>query len=278
MTASTRERTREDVPSLTLSIFGGQLLPLAAYTTVLNQVRLALGELDYLVVPGRQPRVAWGVREVRSDEGVHIARLEPLEIPRKRELWSVALAPSGFVEGVELLNEAPEIPSSFNVGMVERVGKIAEQIDHGNIEHVQLVSANGHPHETVVTRDTGSNIRAAVKTVRRSYGSVIGTLDVLSARGRSPGAQILNENTRTAVVVRPGERITHQQLRDAWEHRVLAMGLLHRNAAGQVTKMDLDELRLLEPRRPQDPRSILGLAPNATGELSTQEYLALTRA
>jgi hypothetical protein len=32
--------------------------------------------------------------------------------------------------------------------MVERVGKIAEQIDHGNIEHVQLVSANGHPHET----------------------------------------------------------------------------------------------------------------------------------
>jgi hypothetical protein len=263
---------------LTLSIFGAQPLALAAYTTVLNQVRLALDELDHLVLPGRQPRVEWGIGEMSTDNGVHVARLVPLEIPRHRDLFSVALAPSGFVEGVQLLNEVPEIPSPFNVGMVERVGRIAEQIGHGNIEHVQLASVNGHALETVVTRGTASNIRAAVKTVRQSNGSVIGTLDVLSARGRSAGAQILNEATRTAVTVRPGEQISHQKLRDAWEHRVLARGLLHRNAAGQVTKIDVEDLELLAPRRQQSPRALLGLAPSATGNLSTDEYLALTRA
>jgi hypothetical protein len=277
MTAAIKDRTREDLPSLTLSIFSGQLLPLAAYTTVLNQVRLALGELDHLVTPGRQPRVAWGIREAHTDNGVHIARLEPLAIPRRRAVWSVALAPTGFVDGVQLLNQAAEIPSPFNVGTVERVGKIAEQIDQGKLEYVRLSSTNGRRHETVVNRGTSDNVRNAVKTVRRSYGSVTGTLDVLSARGRSPGAQILQENTRTAVVVRPGERISHQQLRDAWEHRVRARGLLHRNAAGQVTKLDLDDLELLAPRGARDPRSILGLAPDATGELTTEEYLELIR-
>ena len=276
MTAALR-RSGEDTPGLTLSIYGGRLVPLETYTGILDQVRLALDEVDRLVLPGRQPRVRWGVRDIRRGDSVDVL-LEPLKLPRKREPEDVARAPIGFVSGVEQLHLVPEIPTSLSLSTVERVGKIADRIDTGAVERIELSSMNGQIRDSVVDRDTVANVRTAVKTVRRSFGSVTGTLDVLSARGKGAAAQILQEGSRTAVVLRPRDSVTTAQLREAWERRVLARGLLHRNAAGQITKVDVDELVLLPPRRSQDPRALLGLAPDATGELSTEEFMALTRA
>lgn len=277
METAALRRTDEDTPGLTLSIYGGRLVPLEVYTGILDQVRLALQEVDRLVLPGRQPRVRWGVRDIYRGDSVDIL-LEPLKFPRKREADSIALAPIGLVSGVEQLRHAAAIPTSLNLATVERVGRIADRVDGGAVERVELTSLNGVVHDSVVDRDTAANVRGAVTTVRRSYGSVSGTLDVLSARGKGTAAQILQEGTRTGVVVRPQGSVSSAQLRNAWEQRVLARGLLHRNAAGQVTKIDVDELHILEPRRSRDPRPLLGIDPDATGELSTGEFLALARA
>jgi hypothetical protein len=67
-------------------------------------------------------------------------------------------------------------------------------------------------------------------------------------------------------------------LHAAWNKRVVAGGILTRNAAGQAVRLDLEELILLPDETEQiSAWNLLGIDPDYTGALSTDEYLDRTR-
>lgn len=252
-------------------------LDLKTYTQILGEVRLSLEEVDRTALPVRSPRLKWAIADMKMDRDVKIT-LVPAVVPPKRSLQSIAAPLHGFVEGVDMLAEAPKIPPYFSERTVARVGHIGKHIGSGGIEQVAVTSLNGDRHTAVVDADTVDNASRAVLPAKSAFSSVTGTLDVLShSRGSSPRALIRDPRTRHAVRV-----VAHSDhselLRKAWGRRVIASGVLQRNSEGQPVSLQMTDLEVLpDYRAPMDPADILGINPRATGDLSTAEYLKQVR-
>lgn len=254
-------------------------LSLRAYTSILNEVRLSLEEVDYLAAPESQPRLEWGVQSVRTDQSELYATLAPLSLPAKRSLETVSASPIALIDGLQELHKQASIPDLFNERTVHRVQRMAAPVASGQVRDVTITNLNGHRRSAMVSEETLIHARGAVKPSAKSFGSIVGRLDVLNARDRRSGkiaGQILREGTRSAVIIRAPKE-SADTLKNAFGSRVLAYGQLTRNGVGQVTRLDVDELHVLPPQDRVSARGILGIAPNATGTLSTSEYIDLIR-
>lgn len=279
MTVEVRENTADDrIAAIEVLIApNGKRLELQAYTQILNELRLSLSEVDRLALPGRSPRLKWGVADLRMDDRV-IATLAPLRIPSRRPTNSLALPGHGLVDGIKVLQEEPEIPALFSEQTVTRVQNLGRALADGRVEEVQVRSLNGTRHEGIVDEQTVENARRAVTGASRASSSVVGTLDVLHGRNRShPRAQVFDPITRRAVTVKAREDQLGD-LHDAYMQRVMVVGELTRNSAGQAVRIDMVELHVL----PQSERTltaweVLGVDRDFTGGLSTDEFLNRSR-
>lgn len=265
-------------PSLEVLIRTNTRLTLVNYTQILSEIRLALDEVDRIALPGRTPRLHWAVQETSGTSDIRIV-LIPQRIPARRELQSLTAASSGLVLGIGELQAEPAIPEFFSARTVERIQHVGAHIERGEIAEVQVSSTNGKRSSASLDSSVVAHARRAVEPSRRAWSSIVGRLEVLIGRGsRDPRAVILQEGTRSAVVVRA--RVDQKGLlRNAWEHRVVAAGELTRNSVGQAIKLDLHDLEVLLP--PTHDRvsawDLVGSMPEATGSMTTVEYLERIR-
>ncbi len=58
---------------------------------------------------------------------------------------------------------------------------------------------------------------------------------------------------------------------------MLVGGELHRNVLGQAVRLDMTELQVLPERSATSTFDILGISPNWTGDLSTEEFMRQVR-
>ncbi|MEU5791446.1 hypothetical protein ABZ754_27445 [Micromonospora purpureochromogenes] len=247
-----------------------------AYTQLLEQVLLSLEEIDRFALPGRTPRIDWAVEDLAVNGEIR-AVIAPKRTPLRRPPGTVAAPAMGLVAGVVHLREIAEIPELFSPLTVERVQNIGRPIGENGIDHVEIRHVGPQPATAVVDRETVDHARKAVSISRTAFGSLVGRLDVLTGRSRTgPRAQVLIEGTRQAVTVRAAPDQANL-LREAWQRRVAVSGELRRNSAGQPIQLDLTELAILPERLRVTAWDILGIAPNWTGDLTTEEFVRQAR-
>lgn len=252
-------------------------LDLQAFTQVLTHLRLTLEEIDRNATPVRTPRVQWGIREMDMKAGGRVL-LVPETIPRARAWSTLAFPADGLVGGVQSLSHAAEIPPYFSEGTVGRVQAIGKHIDAGTFDKI-YVSSRREAQPAEVGRQTVDNAARAVEPMKRSFSSVIGTLDVLDYNrgGRRARAEVRIPGSRHAVRIF-ADHGQAAELREAWGQRVRAGGLLKRNLAGQPVSLELGELETLgHPPEPVSPWRILGIDPGFTGGISTAQYMERVR-
>lgn len=252
-------------------------LTVAGYTAILNEVRLALAEVDRLAVPSRTPRLDWAIHQVSGSKSLRIV-LAPITAPARRPLNTLALASNGFVTGIGELHQQPAIPPLFSARTVERVQNVGRHMAKEHLRDIKLTQLSTARTNAVIDTQTVEKAKQAVYPAHRSYGSVTGRVEVLVSRNENhPRAQIVLEGTRRAVVVR-GSAGHRDILRTAWGKRVMVGGELTRNSLGQPVRLELTELHVLPERNHSlTAWDILGVAPDATGELTTSEYIELLR-
>ncbi|WP_157240671.1 hypothetical protein [Catenuloplanes japonicus] len=247
-----------------------------AYTRLLDQVLLSLEEVDRVALPGRVARLEWAVEDLSFKGGLK-AVIAPRKVPRLRPFGTVSTPALSLVSGIKNLHATPEIPQFFSPGIVERVEQIGRPVGDNGIERVEIRPLSHGSVSAVVDFETVSNARQAINVSRRSWGSIQGQLDVIKANTRSgPRAQVLIEGTRRAITVRASADQANT-LRDAWGKRVLVGGELHRNVLGQAVRLDMTELQVLPERSATSTFDILGISPNWTGDLSTEEFMRQVR-
>lgn len=243
------------------------------YMRVLVETRLALEEVDKLALPGRQQRLDWVIEDV-SVNGVHRAVIVPRHIPHKRTIPTVTGTTAGLVRGVERLHEKAEIPPLFSSATVGRVSEIGKPVgDRVTAVHIRSTDDN---EQATVDSTTVEHAKRATHTARQAFGSVEGRLDVLARRRGRVSALVVDDRTRRAVTVRAADDDA-EQLRQAWGERVRVGGVLLRNAAGQPIRLDMTEMMVLPGREPVSAWDILGVAPDYTGDMTTEEFIAHAR-
>ncbi|GAB3856516.1 hypothetical protein GCM10029963_53020 [Micromonospora andamanensis] len=242
------------------------------YMKVLTETRLALQEVDKAALPGRLPRLEWVIEDI-SVNGVHRAVIVPQRIPVKRTVLTVTGTTVGLVRGVESLRQKAEIPPLFSVATVGRLPAMATIGDQIRAVHIRATD-----DDKVATVDEAAveHAKRATQVGRRTFGSVEGRLEVLSRSRAGIRVLVVNERTRRAVTVRAADD-AREQLRVAWGERVRVAGELVRNPAGQPIRLDMTEMRVLPELKRVSAWDILGVAPDYTGDLTTEEFIRHAR-
>jgi len=272
------QNTDTDLQGIEVVVDGARReVEVGRYAKALTDTVWLLQQIDRLAYK-EIPRLRWTISETSSN-GVFRARLVPRAIPHKRPAFSVHVPPRALVEGLVSLSTRAEIPDLFTEASVQRVDRLGDP--SGGIRGVQLapISESGDVGEPVrVDEALRQHARSAIAPQETSQGSVSGLLDVLNARRRGAlRGSIYNPRTRHAVTcLIPADRV--DEVAGAFGHRVLVGGPLTRNELGQVIRIQLVDLEV----QPDDFRvpsvdEILGIDPNWTGTLSTDEYLAQVR-
>ncbi|NIZ90327.1 hypothetical protein [Kineococcus rubinsiae] len=255
-------------------------VPARAYASVLQQVTFALEEIDRITHPMRATRPAWSV--TRTDwtaSSGPVVILTPDADPRRRSEEDISRPARALVDGVLTLSEVPEIPDGFSEGVIERIGNVRRQVDgrHRGLQAVTLISVNGArsiPAE--VSEAVDRNARAAVTGTSYAYGSLVGTLDVISARRHKRRIGLLPDYG--PAVSCNVDKLADDVVVGFFNKRVIVGGLLRRNSRGQVVRLDADHLELVPGLSPVRAADLIGALPDLGDGLSVSEYLARQRA
>jgi hypothetical protein len=219
-----------------------------AYTQLLSHVRVMLEEIDRLATPGSISRPEWAVRSAEMTDSVFKVVLLPRTLPRRRDPDSLSVPPMALVEGVRSLANLPEIPHLFSEPVVS---------------HVEDASVR-------------ENARRAVLPASVAWSSVVGVLDVISARREKRRVGLLTDQGR--AVLCNVQNVPRDQLFDAFEKKVVAAGSLRRNSRGQPVRLDVESLDVLPPIGPLvSARDLLGAARGVFEPLSSEEFMAVLR-
>jgi hypothetical protein len=250
---------------------------LTRLTKTLNEVRLALSEIDRVyVLRGRRPR--WLVDSIRDNPDALLIRLT-VPASRGRDLGSMLAPAEALVSGVDSLQRVPEVPQYFTESTVERVLNFGEPGQ--GVREVSLAAVNGRADYVPVSEPVREHAREAVHGAETSLGSVAGWLDQMSARRFGKGilaVSLFDPLTHRAVagLVPSAMEPEVQQL---WRRRVLARGRVTRNKRGQAVRIDIEAFELL----PQDDRDrapvdeLLGIDPDWIGGQDVDEYVREAR-
>lgn len=247
-----------------------------AYTQLLRHVLVMLEEIDRLAVPGDVARPEWAIRSAVTVSDEFRVILLPRTLPKQRDPDSLSIPPLALVDGVRSLADAPEIPRLFSEPVVSHVDQLGHQIGRRGITGVTMTSVNGQRSSgAAVTEAVRQNARRAVEPVSAAWSSVVGVLDVISARREKRRIGLLTSEGR--AVVCNVQQLPNDLVFEAFEKKVVAAGILRRNGRGQAVSLDAESLEILPTEQRVTARDLLGAAPDVTGPLTINEFMAVIR-
>jgi len=252
-----------------------------AFTGTLDNVTRALEELDRILEPRRTSRPVWNVTHTawETDGSARVQLTPDLRSSSSRSFEEVSRPTAELWGGIRSLDRLPEIPNMFTESVVERVSSLRGLIDRprsglASIALVPLMVDSPRPPADV-SESVHSNAQAAIAAASLSYGSLIGRLDLISARGRyrkiglyADGGVAVNCNV---------DKIPYPELFALFDQRVAAIGLLRRNASGQPVRLDVDSIERIPESAVVGSAALLGAIPDLGGDLTAVEYVRSRR-
>lgn len=243
----------------------------------LNEVVWSLQEIDRVHLL-RGTRATWVMADMDRQDQDLVLRLEPRNVPAKRDILDMLVPAEALVRGAHTLTEQPVVPELFAPKTVTRLGALAEPRD--GVQSVSLATYNGRTNaEVVLSEPVKENAAAAVKPFEVAYGSVSGTLSgVRDARGKTVRVTVRDSIGRQAIEGIVPESMA-EELRSAWRHRVALSGKVRRNARGQAIRIDVDRLELLPEGNLGRPSTdaLLGVGADWLDGMTVDDFLREVR-
>jgi hypothetical protein len=257
------------VLEISLGTASGWVTP-RSYGVVLDQLTYSLEELDRLAEPVRKRRAVWRVVNTGWKANGPTISLQP-DVARDRRSAEDLLRPSmALVQGVRRLHTEPEIPQHFSEDVMNRVAAVAGQISRPDTGItavlVQTVGVDDGP--AAIDDEVTSNVARAVESASIAYGSVVGTLDLISTRGKHDRVGLLSDlGPPINCVV---DSIPRGEFLARLDQRVIVAGLIKRNGRGQIVRIDAD---MIEPAPMLPPLRAADFLGAIQGGPSIAEYL-----
>lgn len=213
-------------------------------------------------------KVDWRVQRM-TDARASLHAISELDLAGKAALT--------MVRGFDDAEREKQLPRAWSLAAGRRARRVAARL--GETESTGLAITVHGPEEVnaKVTRKAARHLKSATDLRLTSYGSVTGELGRVTAH-RARRAALWSDVTGRRIEVYFGEQHV-EDMRQAWAHpHVEVTGLVHENAAGQVLRVDMESMHVLNAQRVTLaevlPRAFY---PDMTGGFSTAEYLKAIR-
>ncbi|WP_157170707.1 hypothetical protein [Nocardia araoensis] len=256
---------------------GQSRVEVTRFTKTIDQVVIALREIDALYVRRPPERVTWVVAGLRQHASELSVRVEA-ESKGRRPLEDLLVPADALVSGARQLQEVAEVPELYSPQTVERVIDIATP--KGGLHSVEVATYNGSRGEPVtLSNSVRDNAKEAVRGRGESYGSFAGVLEVLARPRRRTEMlklSIYDVQTRRAIIGMASSEF-EEKVHALFGKRVLAGGLLTRNSSGQAIRLEVKQLEGFEAVPYPKADDLLGAAPDWLGGMSVDAYIAEVR-
>ena len=185
-----------------------------------------------------------------------------------------------LVRGFKQAEGSAQLPNAWSLPAGRAAEKVATRLGDTTDTGLDLRVVGTHNEEARahVTRIAARHLRSATDLRISSYGSVVGILGRVTARGRRRTAALWSDLNGRRVEVQFGEQHV-EDMRTAWAHaHVEVTGVLHENVAGQVLRVNMDSLQVLDTVRVSLSDALpRGFYPEMTNGLGALEYLRTVR-
>ncbi len=221
-------------------------------------------------VEGGRPRNAdWRLVAVTSGS----ARLRSISNPD-----TALRAALSLVLGFNEAEESDHLPRDWSLLAGKRAEKVAARLGETAETGLHLAVTGTQPADVKVTRRASRHLKSATNLRLTSYGTVVGVLGRVTAHKGRRAAALWSSLDGRRIEVRFGEQHV-EDIRDAWAHaHVEATGVLHENVSGQILRVDVDSLEVLQSTKASLVEDLpRGFYPEMTGGQSTAQYLKAIR-
>lgn len=151
--------------------------------------------------------------------------------------------------------------------------RLARPFGTPGVEYLEASVRSDDAKDATVTARATSNITENLVKLQaarsRALGSITGTLDTISTRGKINKFQLLDPVSRRPVSCQfASDQI--EDIKDALQRRVVVTGIVVRNSSGQPLRVEDAQFSVLAKSEPLT--NLVGLDPDFTGGLSMPDY------
>jgi hypothetical protein len=227
----------------------------------------ALRDLDSAISKQPEGTLRWAVDALHTDSLVTDVRAIGDGADR---------VTGAYVDGVRTLEDEATIPPYFSEDGLKAIRRIARRIGQDGATGYRAIELDREA-EARVTEVTEAHIKAALVPRFESVGSVTGTLEMISVH-KTPRTNVYDALTHRAVrcTIPKDERQAEllEEVKAQLGRRVIASGRVFRNMAGDAIRVRLRSITPL-PDNADLPGvdEIVGLDPEFTGDMTTEEYM-----
>lgn len=247
-------------------------IPARTFVRFIDNSLKVLSELDRAVSSERTGTLLWTMSDLRR--GSALVDIQS-RVVRGHEDFAPAVT-RAYKNGLANLQVEARTPALFTLDSVRLVRDIVRTIGRNGVTSASvMLPEQGDAVE--LTREFESNLEALVGVHHKSLGAVEGKLELVSLHHPYRRFNVYHTVTGKGVKCNLPAKLEDAVI-GAMKRRVLASGTVSYNAVGEPLSVEVKSLRILG--REDDLPSIsqmLGLIPDLTGNLTTEEHIRSLR-
>lgn len=247
-------------------------ISLETFATVIHNSFDILSDLDSAISSEPRGTLEWVVSEVSF--GSLVVSIESKSKLPKVDYSSKVV--EFFVGGFRHIQKERTTPPYFSDYGLRKAQNLARTLRKDGARAVVIRDVEKEDSATIEP-EISIALRQLISVRYQEAGSVEGNLEMISIHG-VPRFTVYHAITRHAVRCKFDPREFIDVVKDALGRRVMVSGIVYFNYKHEAIRVELENLAIL-PREEElpSPSEIRGIAPDFTGELTTEEYIRSLR-
>ena len=181
-----------------------------------------------------------------------------------------------FVDGIKTILTEGVTPPLFSPDSMSSVRKIVRALGTNGVSALDIAIPELQ-RSVELSSAAEANVQSLVRVHHKSIGSVEGKLELISVHVRSRRFNVYHAITQRAIKCNLPKGMEEEVVRSLGR-RVIVSGLVSYNVRGEPLNVNVDHLRVLKDGKVLPSiDDMLGMAPDITGELTTEEYIRRLR-
>ena len=243
-----------------------------SFLKVMKEIPELLGDIDRAVSRNRRGTLDWVISDLKT--GSAYVEIES-QVIRGDEDFAMPVA-QYFTDGLYQIATEAVTPPLFSEGSIRRVLRIARNLKAFGNQSLVVSSPDIGVVErgAVLTGEAEPILKKLVSVHHKDIGAVEGMIEAVSLRARRFN---VFESVSRKVVKCALPKELEQIVKENLGKTVEVFGTISFNAEGEHLSIEVEHIRALEMETLPSIEEIIGIAPDITGELSTEEFIRVVR-
>ena len=240
-----------------------------SFLKVMKEIPELLGEIDRAVSRNRSGTLDWVISDLKT--GSAYVEIECEAISGSEDC--ARQVAQHFMDSLSQIANGGKAAALSSPACVKRLLRIVHSLETSGSPGL-IISSPDSEIEAVLTRKAKPILQQLVAIRYNDIGAVEGRIEGVSLRPRQFN---IYDSVRQRVVKCTLPTELEQVVRDNLGKTVEVFGVISFNAHAEPLSVGVEHLRTLETETLPSIEEIIGIAPDITGELSTEEFIRVVR-